>query len=288
MTITMTTALERVASGFIFTEDPRWRAGRLYFSDTLAGKVHAVDEAGALATIATLDDHCSGLGFMPNGDLLIVSAGKRRLMRLGREGLRVHADLAEATPLMLNDMAVDAAGRAYVVDLPYDPTRPMEAMAGAMWIVEPDGRVRCGANDLFMGNGTVISADGRTLITAETMRARLLRFDIAENGDLKNRRVFAQLPPGHGPDGISLDAEGAIWAALPGAGCIARVEDGGRITHKIPMPDGRHAYACMLGGPDRRWLYICTGETHDGTIARAKMSSAIDRVKVAVAGAGLP
>lgn len=131
------TAVETVAAGFVFTEDPRWRDGRLYFSDTIAGRVCAVDEDGHTELMAELDEHCSGLGFLPGGDLLIVASESRRLLRRGPAGLTVHADLSALTPHPLNDMAVDAEGRAYVVELVYDAADPLRPKPGAMWLVRP-------------------------------------------------------------------------------------------------------------------------------------------------------
>lgn len=288
MSAVIRSSIDTVASGFVFTEDPRWRNGRLYFSDTVAGEVRAVDELGQCEKVTALGDHCSGLGFMPNGDLLIVAARQRKLMRLTPTGLIEHADLS-ALAVALNDMAVDRHGRAYPTELKARDASYAEFLPSALFIVQPDGTADVAADDLLFANGTVISDDGKTMITAETMRHRLTMFDIEADGRLSNRQIFAELPAACMPDGISLDTEGGIWASCPGADSkVIRVERGGRITHELPMAKGRMVYACMLGGHDRRTLFLCTGETHLPDAGREKRAGAIDAVRVGFQGAGLP
>ncbi len=280
--------LKVVAGGHIFTEDPRWHAGRLYYSDTTAGIVCALDAKGQLEVVVTLKDHCSGLGFMPNGDLLIVSATERKLLRLGASGVQLHADLSGLTPLAINDMAVDSLGRAYVGDMRFDAAQPLAPQACKMFLVQSDGSVEVAAENLLMGNGTVLSEDGATLIVAETLGNRLSQFSIGEQGRLHDRLVFAQLQAGHYPDGIAQDSAGGIWAACPGQRVVIRVERGGLITHKVPMREGYDAFACVLGGPNRRTLYICTAQSHDQVELKMLRSSCIEAVEVDFAGIGTP
>jgi sugar lactone lactonase YvrE len=289
MTISLSTRPRLVADHCLFTEDPRWRAGRLYFSDTIAGRVCAVDAAGALEVVARLDDHCSGLGFMPGGELLIVSAGKRHLVLHGADGgLRPHADLSALAAQGINDMVVDDAGRAYVGELCFDPAQPLAPVPGKLFLVQPDGAVEVAADDMLMSNGSVITPDGTTLLVAETMGCRITAFSIGAEGRLSNRRVFAQLPQGYFPDGITLDADGGVWAACPYDHGVIRVEEGGAITHRLMLEEGRAAYACMLGGPERRTLFLCTSEKSGHDRLRELQSSRIEAIEVEFSGAGLP
>jgi sugar lactone lactonase YvrE len=290
MTEIMATPLKTLAGGFAFTEDPRWRNGRLYFSDTVAGRVHTIDEAGRTETLVQLeDDHASGLGFTPGGGLLIVSVHKRKLMRLGAAGLREHADLSHIAISSINDMAVDRAGRAYVGQMGSD----VEAMRrgepfkpAPLIVVEPDGTASLTADGLMGANGAAITEDGRTLIVAESAAGRIAAFDLATDGTASNYRVFAKLPQGHGPDGLCIDSVGGVWVACIDKG-VLRIEEGGAVTHVVPVPEGRNAYACMLGGVERRTLFICTaGHYLEDLIA--KRNSQIDCVPVPFSGTGLP
>lgn len=287
MPIALSASLQLVADHCLFTEDPRWRAGRLYFSDTIAGRVCAVDAAGRLEVVAQLDDHCSGLGFMPDGALLIVSAGKRQLVQQRGTDLHLHADLSALAAQGINDMVVDAHGRAYVGELRFDPAQPLAPVPGKLFLVQPDGGVEVAAEDMLMSNGCAIVDDGRTLLVAETMGSRITAFAIdAASGRLRDRRVFAQLPPGYFPDGIATDADGGVWAACPYDRGVVRVEEGGRITHTLELPADRAAYACMLGGPQRRTLFLCTAARAGHDTLRGLKSSRIESIEVEFAGGG--
>jgi sugar lactone lactonase YvrE len=288
MPVSLTTPPQVVADHCLFTEDPRWHAGRLYFSDTIAGRVCAIDAARQLEVVAQLDDHCSGLGFMPDGELLIVSAGRRQLLRQGAAGLRLHADIAALAAQGINDMVVDAHGRAYVGELRFDPTQPLAPVPGKLFLVQPDGGVEVAADDMLMSNGSVITPDGGTLLVAETMGCRITAFAIGEDGRLSRRRVFAQLPQGYFPDGIAFDAQGGVWAACPYDNGVIRVEEGGAITHQLTLAEDRAAYACMLGGPERKTLFLCTSAKHGHDKLRELKSSRIEALEVEFAGVGLP
>jgi len=281
--------LDVLASGFAYAEDPRWRNGRLYFSDMYGGKVYALDLSGTVETILDLGDGTpSGLGFMPNGDLLVVSMFERVLLRLGKSGLTHQADLAALAPHSINDMVVDRTGRAYVGQSGFDYWAGEAPRPAPLIAVEPDGTISIAAPDLLVGNGVVITDDGRTLIVAETLGHRISAFDIDATGRLSNRRIFATLPDNHMPDGICLDTEGGIWTACPSGLGVVRFEDGGRITHIVPLPEPHRAYACILGGHDRRTLFICSSETSDRAEALRMRSSRILAVPVGFMGAGLP
>jgi sugar lactone lactonase YvrE len=162
-----------------------------------------------------------------------------------------------------------------------DPFKPAPLI-----VVEPHGTVSLSTDGLMGANGTVITEDGRTLIVAESAAGRITAFDIAADGTLSNGRLFAALPQYHGPDGICIDNEGGVWVACISKG-VLRIEEGGAVTHIVPVPEGRHAYACMLGGAERRTLFICTaGHYLDDLLA--KRNAQIDCVPVPFSGTGLP
>ena len=282
-TLTPTTFL----SGLKFPECPRWHNGRLWFSDMRAGRVMVVDQAGRAESIIEVPGDPGGLGFRPDGSLIVVSMRGRRLLRYHEGALLPFADLSAYEPVANNDMTLDADGRAYVGGFGFDiRTAGEQPRTTNLILVTPDGEVRRVAADLNFPNGIVISADGRTLIVAETFARRLTAFEVAPDGSLSGRRTFAEFPKAV-PDGICIDAEGAVWLASPATREFLRVEDGGTITHRIEL-SGRRAYACMLGGEDRRTLFLCTAETNPQDPAAATAQGWIETVRVDVAGAGWP
>jgi sugar lactone lactonase YvrE len=278
--------LTTLLDGLTFTEGPRWRDGRLWFSDFYTQRVLAVTPEGRLETILEIPERPSGLGWLPDGTLLVVSMLDRRLLRVEGGKPRLHADLASIATGPCNDMAVDARGRAYVGNFGFDRHRGEAPRAAVLARVDPDGTVTRATEGLEFPNGTVITPDGRTLVVAETMGQRLTAFDVAADGALTRRRVWAALD-GVFPDGVCLDAEGAIWVSDARGPDLLRVREGGAIERRIPTGLGRHAFACMLGGADRRTLYVCTC-TGSGPAVADKRDGRIETVRVDVPGAGLP
>jgi sugar lactone lactonase YvrE len=276
---------EVLLDGLTFPEAPRWREGRLWFSDFYSHRVMSVGLDGRAQTIVQVPQRPSGLGWTPAGELLVVSMLDRRLLRFDGKRLQQVADLSAVATGPCNDMVVDAAGRAYVGNFGYDRHNGEAERNACLARVDPDGRVLRAAEDLVFPNGTVITPDGRTLIVGETFANRLTAFDRGADGALANRRVFAELP-GCYPDGICLDAEGAVWVANPRGERVLRVLEGGRIADSVATPQ-RGSYACMLGGPDRRTLFILTN-TGSGPAMAHKAEGRIETVRVAVPGAGLP
>jgi sugar lactone lactonase YvrE len=274
-----------LASGFTFPEGPRWRDGTLWFSDFYSHRVLTVDLAGRLETVVRVPQQPSGLGWTPEGNLLIVSMLDRKLVRLDGDRLVEVADLSVLATGPCNDMVVDETGRAYVGNFGFDRHRGEPERTTCLARVDPDGTVVRAAVDLLFPNGTVITPDGKTLIVGETRANRLTAFDIAADGSLGNRRVFAGVE-GLYPDGICLDAEGAVWVADPRGLRVVRVFEGGRIARTIPTAP-RGSYACMLGGPDRRTLFILTN-TGSGPAMGAKADGCIETIRVDVPGAGWP
>ncbi|PDH35785.1 MAG: gluconolactonase [OM182 bacterium MED-G24] len=275
---------EQVATGFSFTEGPRWHDGQLFFSDFYNYKVRSVDAAGNVETVVHVEHQPSGLGWLPDGRMLVVSMTNRKLLRMESDGaLSEHADLSEIAAFHCNDMAVDELGRAWVGNFGFDNEGGQPGPATLAQVM-PDGTVRAAADGLMFPNGTMISPDGKTLVVAETYARRLTAFDIADDGTLSNRRLWAETGD-HWPDGCCMDAEGAIWVADPRGGCVVRVLEGGEVTEQIDT--GRGAFACVLGGNDRRDLYICTS-SGSGAQARTAQDASIERVTVDVPGAGIP
>ena len=271
--------------GLRFPEGPRWHEGRLWFSDMHSGVVIATSLDGDAETIVEVEAEPSGLGWLPDGRLLVVSMQDRRLLRVDPEGLSEVADLSEHATFHCNDMVVDGQGRAYVGNFGFDLHAGESPANANLVLVHPDGRSEVAARDLAFPNGTVITPDGKTLIVGETFGARLTAFDIAEDGRLEGRRVWAEVE-NDVPDGICLDAEGAIWVASPlrDRG-VFRVREGGEVTDRITVE--HEAFACMLGGPDRRTLFICTApDSHPDKTGERR--GRIEMARVEVPGAGLP
>jgi sugar lactone lactonase YvrE len=281
---TLTTVLD----GLAFGEGPRWHDGRLWFSDMHACHVIATTEDGDAETICDVPQQPSGLGWDVDGRMLVVSMIDRRVLRREADGTLVEfAKLFELAPWHCNDMVVSATGHAYVGNFGFDYTAPgAEAKNTNVVHVAPDGSASGAADDLGFPNGMVITPDGRTLIVGESFAARFTAFDIEPEGRLVNRREWAKLD-GCTPDGSCLDAEGAIWLACPMSHRVVRVAEGGKVLDEVSVGD-RNAYACMLGGDDRRTLFVCTAESSNPAKTLAKMTGRIEKTRVDVPGAGLP
>ncbi len=275
-----------LADGFVFLEGPRWHDGTLWVSDMFAEKVLRVDTQGNTEVVATVPQRPSGLGFLPDGRLLIVSMHDKKLLRQDPNGLAEVADVSALVRGDINDMVVDTQGRAYIGSFGYDLMGGEDAQPANIVMVTPDGQARVVADGLGFPNGSVISPDGNTFIVAETFAHCLTAFSIADDGSLSDRRVFAQLGEAT-PDGICLDAEGAVWVSSFGDGEFMRVKDGGAVTHRIAVPDKR-AVACILGGEDRQTLFMLTAATTVEELAQGQSAACIETVQVAVPGAGLP
>ena len=256
----MTDELRPLIDGLDFGEGPRWHDGRLWYSDFFGHHVAAVDLAGQHEVMVELDgaleDRPSGLGWLPDGRLLVVAMQRRAVLRQEPDGhLVVHADLSAVATADANDMVVATDGTAYVGNFGADMfggERPSPAdLAG----VHPDGTVFTAARDLDFPNGSVITPDGRTLIVGESMGRRYRAFPIHDDGTLGDGWVWAELGD-RSPDGCTMDADGAIWFADASGHHVVRVREGGEITHQIPTPDT--AYACALGGAGGRTLFVLT------------------------------
>ena len=285
----MPTTLAPVLDGLAFAEGPRWHEGRLWFSDMHAHRVLAIDPSnGETETIAEVPTRPSGLGWRPDGTLLIVSMTDRRLLAHDADGLREVADLSDVAPHDCNDMVVDATGNAYVGNFGFDLHDPeADQRTTTLVLVTADGEVGVAADDLFFPNGCVITPDGRTLIVGESFGACLTAFDIAGDASLSNRREWARVR-GAVPDGICLDAEDAIWMASPISNQVLRVAEGGEVLAEIRTSDERQPFACMLGGDHGRTLFVCTALESEPEACRRHLAGRIEAVDVDVPHSGLP
>jgi sugar lactone lactonase YvrE len=276
---------EILVGGLTFPEAPRWRDGKLWFSDFYSHRVLTVDLSGRLETVAEVPQRPSGLGWRPDGTLLVVSMLDRRLLRVDGGKTHVVADLSAIATGPCNDMVVDTTGRAYVGNFGFDAHRGEPERVTCLARVDVDGRVTRVAEDLRFPNGTVITPDGQTLVVAETRAHRLTAFDVTMDGALVNRRVHADLGDCF-PDGICLDAEGAIWVADARRNRVLHVRADGTLDRTLETGQNG-AYACMLGGPDRRTLFVLTN-TGSGPAMATKTDGRIEAYRVDVPGAGLP
>lgn len=283
------TALVPVLDGLCFAEGPRWHAGRLWFSDMHDRHVLAFDPAtGDTEVVVEVPGQPSGLGWRPDGTLLVVSMTDRRLLAVRDGTTEEVADLSGLAPFHCNDMVVDGRGNAYVGNFGFDLHDPdADQCTTNLVLVTPDGDARVVADDLFFPNGCVVTPDGGTLVVGESFSGRLTAFTIADDGSLHDRREWARVR-GAVPDGICLDEEGAIWLASPISHQVLRVAEGGEVLDEVRTSDERQPFACMLGGDDRRTLYVCTAIDSEPVGAREARAGRIEAIDVAVPGAGLP
>jgi sugar lactone lactonase YvrE len=291
-------ALRTVLDDLVFTEGPRWRDGRLWCSDMHDHRVISTALDGRADTVVRIDDdEPSGLGWLPDGRLLVVAMETQRLLRVETDGsVATHAELSSAARGSLNDMIVAADGTAYIGDMGVRIHElGAERRAGQTFRVAPDGAWECAADDLQSPNGHILTDDGRTLIVAESGGGRLTAFTVREDGTLTDRRSYAELTPARDdvlfapPDGICLDAEGAVWVADPLGARVFRVLEGGEVTDTIDFHGSAVIpVACVLGGPDRRTLLMCVAADWKRDALEGTRTGRIVATDVDVPGAGRP
>lgn len=301
--------LIKVADGFHFLEGPRWHENKLWFSDMHGYKVHNLDAAGNLSTLAEIPEQPSGLGWLPDGSLIIVSMLDRKLMKLKDGVLSIHADMSHLTPYQCNDMVIAKNGTAYVGNFGTDSVES-KIHKTCLISVSLEGEAKICADGLLFPNGTVISPDGKELIVGETFGGNLTSFQINESGELSHRNIWARVMPLHFkiitsivrflniplkesnntpfpvPDGICLDSDDGIWVASPTTAEVIRYKKEGKITDRISTP--QPAYACMLGGKDEKELYILTAESSNPQFCKENKTGEIYKVKVDYERAGEP
>jgi sugar lactone lactonase YvrE len=270
-----------------FAEGLRWYDGELWYSDMYRG-VFAVSAAGARRLVLALEhDQPSGLGWLPDGRLLIVAMLRRQVLCLGAHATAptLHSDLSLLTQAPCNDMVVATDGTAYVGTFGFDAYDGEPRRPGLLIRVAPTGAATVAARDLHFPNGCVITPDGTTLIVGETHGHCYTAFSIGQDGALSGRRLWADLGSAH-PDGCTQDADGGIWYADTVGGCVARVGADGAVSQRIPLP--QRAFACALGGPWGRTLFIATATGVRARDFAGAGTGRIWRVDVEVPHAGLP
>lgn len=272
-----------IHTGLDFGEGPRWHDGRLWFSDFFRYGVFTLD-GGVEERVVDVRGQPSGLGWLPDGRMLVVSMLDRRLLVWDGVRLETHADLSQVSEHECNDLVVAADGTAYVSSFGFDLNGGGEPRPTRMIVVSPDGEVRLGDDDVWFPNGSVITPDG-VLIVGETFASRYTAYDLDGTGMPVNRRIWAEVE-GLTPDGCCLDAEGRIWSADPVAKRVALVAEGGRVLEEIPTEQS--AVACMLGGHDRRTLHILTSKGTKPERVAGAGTGRIETVRVEVPGVGLP
>jgi len=287
-----TTKLIDSSQGLMFGESPRWHKGELWFLDLYGSSIKKVSANGVLETVFESPFLPNSFGFLPDGNIFFGDALYRVIYIWNGKEYKEFADISNLVKICLSDGIADAQGRIYVGDMGYDFLGGTEPVPGGVIVlVRPNGQASVVADNLFFPNGMVITPDGKTLIVSETLRHCLTAFDIKEDGTLDNRRTFAQFPGKPGvqegilPDGICLDAEGAVWVATVGP-FVIRVKEGGEITHQIDHEN--LSFAVMLGGDDRKTLFICTSYTIDVPSILQNPGASIEYVKMDVPGAGIP
>ncbi len=272
--------------GLAFSEGPRWHEGRLWFSDMHDHRIVAVDLEGRREDIAEIPTRPSGLGWLPDGRLLVVSMTDRRLLCREASGEFVeYADLSTLASFHCNDMVVDSQGRAYVGNFGFDLDAGDSPCTTNLILVRGLGDAVVAADEVSFPNGAVITPDGRTMILGESFAGRLTAFDIEKDGSLSNRRLWAQMQ-GAVPDGICLDEAGGVWVASPVSAEVLRIVEGGEVTHRIGVET--QAYACMLGGDDGQSLFVCTASDSKPEACRKNRDGRIEVYPAPHARAGLP
>jgi sugar lactone lactonase YvrE len=286
-----------------YLECPRWHRSRIWVADFYTAQVLSAREDGSdLRVEAEVPEQPSGIGWLPDGRLLVVSMRDARILRREDDGTLVtHAELADHVTGHPNDMVVDAQGRAYVGNFGFDLMAGADIETAALLRVDPDGSVQQVAEDLWFPNGSVITDDG-VLIVDETFGNRISAFDIQPDGALGPRRDWARFadPPSSrviaealadgvvAPDGCALDAEGHIWAADAMGTRAVRVAPGGAVAEELEMPEGLGTYACMLGGADGRTLFICTAPDFQEEARKNAREASLVTARVDTPRAGLP
>ena len=286
--ITLDSATD-VVTGIRFPEGNRWHEGRLWYSDMHTGQVFSIDPDGGTDAVprleATVPGQSSGLGWLPDGRLIVSSMESRTVVAVEADGTTsVFADLSTVETSLVNDLVVDPeTGRTYIGAFGYDLYAGEELRPGPLYVIEPDGSFRLAAEGLVFPNSANVLPGTRTLVVSETWGGKLTAFDIEPDGSLAGRREWAELPEGVTPDGSTVDAEGAIWVCSVDTGEFLRVVEGGEVTDRIDAP-GRCAIDCALGGPDGRTLYLATADSYDPATTARTRAGRISAVRVPVSG----
>lgn len=272
----------------VFGEAPRWHDGALWFSDIKDHCVNRVSQSGEITKILELECEPSGLGWLPNGDLLIVSMLDHKLLRYNGVDVVEVADFSQYCGGKANDMVVDQYGHAFIGNIGFDlDAKPIAPVSTQVLRIDPDGSVTIAATDVWCPNGMGITPDGKMLLVAQSASTEMLGFELASSGELSSRHTYTSLPEGATYDGICVDEEGAVWVANPVGQEFLRALPGGVITDRVDT-NGMQAIACMLGGEDRKTLFCIVNQTNDLSAASKVRGGSIATLRVDVRGAGLP
>ncbi len=275
-----------VGNKLAYPEAPRWHEEKLWFNDIFSGELKTLNQNNQIKVIAKHDGLMSGIGWFSDNSLCIVSVFHHQLLRWKNNELKVWADIDDGNTFASNDMVVSQDDNSYVGNISFDYNKGETAAPCNIKMINSDGKMKIVATELQVPNGLVISSDGKTLITAESLADRLTAFEINVDGSLSNRRLWAQLPEGAMPDGICLDGEGCIWTACNHLRAVVRVSPNGNIIEKINVPD--YPLACMLGGNDGKTLFILTTVTFDPVEAKKLLGGKIYQVNVDISHTGRP
>ncbi|MCY4426423.1 MAG: SMP-30/gluconolactonase/LRE family protein [Halieaceae bacterium] len=280
--------LKTLTSDPDFGEGPRWRNDKLWFSDVKAEKVKTVDIDGNVEVVLNhVEGRPSGLGWLPDDSMVVVSMDKHQVMKVDNDELTMLADTSHISRYILNDMVVDQSGNIFLSNVGFNYEAGEEVVPTAIIRVTPDGTVYNAAGDVWAPNGMAITADGKTLVVGQSSSPELLGFDLASDGELSGRHVYALLPEGAIADGICVDLEGALWVASPLTREFIRVRRGGEVTHRISTGE-RYAIACMLGGEHRKTLFCMTCAGISLSASAEELGGRIETMTVEVPGAGWP
>ena len=278
--------LQDFVAGLGFAEAPRWHAGALWVSDMVRKRVLRITPAGAVTTVLQTPGDPSGIGWLPDGQLLVVQMEEHEVWRWNGTKLRRYSGTAPMSRYRLNDMVVDWHGRAWASNFgfEYEHEAPRPT---CLVCLDPGGHAWIAAEDLWCPNGMAIDPTGTQLVVGQSGKSEVIEFVIRPDGRLDRRSVFGTLPGKAVSDGLCMDAVGALWIAAPTTHEFLRMEPGGRITHRVPTGE-RHAIACVLGGERRQTLYCITTSTLSLHEARHRHDSRIGTVTVEHPGAGIP
>ena len=287
MQSTAAKTLVNARGGLKFAKSPRWIGQELFFLDIHDRCIKSVDMQGTVQNVRPLPYLPGGFDVLADGGLIVSDAMRRKIYRLDSAGSKQLSELSDAAGFWLSDVIVDAHGGMFVSDVGFKFLDPLvdPAQNGIIVYINAEGRSSVVAADLFFPNGMIITPDSRTLIVAETLGHRLTAFEIDDDGSLQNRRLWAQFQDDVRPDGICLDNDGAIWAAGTGR-CALHVREGGEIDHQVTTK--QPIFATMLGGPERKHLFLFTSASQDPVITRRDPSATIDVAEVTKPGSGFP
>lgn len=266
-----------LVDGLMFPEAPRWHHGELWFTDQHARRVLRLNADGSLFEVTKTPDLPGGLGWLPDGTLLVVQMTERTVCSIVNSRLKTYADLSGLAGFHCNDLLVDSQGRAWVGNFGYDLHRGEAVKSAEIILIPVHGPPRIAARDVIFPNGMAITADGNTLLVAETFAARITALDISADGQLSNARLWADLN-GAFPDGLCLNPDGTLWVAAPNISQVLQLREGGEILSRVFT----HArpYACAIGGHNDDKLYITSSATDDPGKAKNQKSGRIEMLSL--------